>query len=140
MGTRRTGKATRRGEKGQAVVEMALVLPVLVLLVVGTMEFGRLFGAYLTIAHAAREGARLGIAGASDAEIEDAVRGQAEHLDGAADPQRLVVSVSPPAPERVPGETTLTVTVTYEFRFVLPWIVGRTDPSFPLRSSLSMKM
>lgn len=135
----RSAAILSREERGQAVVEMALVLPVLVLLVVGILEFGRLFGAYLTVAHAAREGARLAVTGATDAEIEDLVRRQASSLDGASDPARLTVSVTPPFSERTAG-TRVTVSVDYGFEFLLPWIAGRSDPLFPLQARLSMEM
>ncbi|HLG51271.1 MAG TPA: TadE family protein, partial [Chloroflexota bacterium] len=40
--------------RGQALVELALILPVLVLLAMGTLDLGRAFGAYLSMANAAR--------------------------------------------------------------------------------------
>jgi len=49
------------GERAQALVEYALVLPILLLLLLGIMEFGILVFNYNTIANAAREGARYGI-------------------------------------------------------------------------------
>ncbi len=48
-------------KRGQALVELALVLPLLILLIIGMMEFGRVFHSYLLITNAAREGARLGV-------------------------------------------------------------------------------
>ncbi|MHB9095460.1 MAG: TadE/TadG family type IV pilus assembly protein [Eubacteriales bacterium] len=47
-----------RDNKGQALVEMALVLPILVILLLGIMEFSRLFAGYLELQNAARDGAR----------------------------------------------------------------------------------
>ncbi len=48
-----------RGNKaaGQAVLEMVLILPILLLLIVGALEFGRLFYAKIVVTNAAREGA-----------------------------------------------------------------------------------
>lgn len=43
--------------RGQAVLEFALLLPILLLLLIGTLEFGRLFFAKIVITNAAREGA-----------------------------------------------------------------------------------
>ena len=51
-------KKLRRSEKGQAMVEMALVLPILLLLVGGIVDFGWLFYNKLALNNAAREGAR----------------------------------------------------------------------------------
>jgi len=56
-------------ERGQTLVELALVLPVIILILFGTLEFGRLFHSYIVITNAAREGARLGAVGKSDEEI-----------------------------------------------------------------------
>ena len=42
---------------GQSLVEMALLLPILLVLIVGTLDFGRLFFTKIVITNAAREGA-----------------------------------------------------------------------------------
>lgn len=47
--------------KGQALVEFALILPLLLLLILGMIEFGWLLNGKLVITSAAREGARAGI-------------------------------------------------------------------------------
>lgn len=46
------------GERGAAVVEFALVVPVLLALVLGIVEFGHIYNAQLVITNAAREAAR----------------------------------------------------------------------------------
>jgi len=50
----------RRRERGQELVEFALILPLLLLLIVGIFEFGYIVFAYNTLSNAVREGARLG--------------------------------------------------------------------------------
>jgi Flp pilus assembly protein TadG len=45
--------------KGATLVEFAIIFPLLVLLLVGTVEFGWLFAQYLDVRHGAREGVRL---------------------------------------------------------------------------------
>ena len=47
-----------RREKGSAVVELAIVFPILLLLFVGAAELGRLFYTYTTLAKATKAGAR----------------------------------------------------------------------------------
>lgn len=47
-----------RGERGQATVEFAVVIPLLLLLVVGLFEFGKTFNYWLNLNHLANEGAR----------------------------------------------------------------------------------
>lgn len=50
----------RASVRGQAMVEFAAVLLPVLLLVVGIIQFGLLFGANVTLTNAAREGARAG--------------------------------------------------------------------------------
>ena len=56
---RASGKQKRR-ERGQSLVETAVVLPILLLLLAATVDFGRAFDAYIVLTNAAREGARFG--------------------------------------------------------------------------------
>ena len=51
-------KTLIKQNKGQTVVEFALVLPVLIFLLLAIMEGGRIFAAYLELQNAARDGAR----------------------------------------------------------------------------------
>ena len=53
-------RATRR-QRAAALVEFAVVLPVLLLILFGIMEFGQLFRVRQTCLHAAREAARLAV-------------------------------------------------------------------------------
>ncbi len=48
----------READRGAAAVEFALVLPLLVLLVFGIIDFGRMLTTKITLTEAAREGAR----------------------------------------------------------------------------------
>jgi len=48
----------RRGERGAAAVEFALILPILILLVLGLIEFSRVYNIQISLSNAAREGAR----------------------------------------------------------------------------------
>jgi len=43
--------------RGQALVEVALTLPLLLLLILGAMDFGRMFYTKIILTNAAREGA-----------------------------------------------------------------------------------
>lgn len=124
----------RPNSRGQATVEMALVLPVLLLVLLGIVEFGRLLHAQLQLQHAAREGVRLGITGAPDADIEQRVLDAAPTLD----PARLSVLIAPPADQRQRGAS-LTVTLEYTFVTVYPLIPGWPAP-VPLRAFLVMRM
>ncbi len=49
----------RRRQRGQGLVEFALVFPIIVLLLIATFDMGRAVYAYTSIANAARQGARV---------------------------------------------------------------------------------
>ena len=54
-------RAGRHGEQGQAIVELALTLPLLLAVVLGIFDFGLMFQRFEVVANAAREGARVAV-------------------------------------------------------------------------------
>ena len=54
-------KRLLRREEGQALAEFALILPILVILLFGVIEFGKLFNTWLDEAHLANTGARYAV-------------------------------------------------------------------------------
>ncbi len=69
LSNRRPGMR-RRQRRGAAVVEMAVVMPLLITLLFGIMEFGHRFMVYQTLIQAAREGCRVAVLqGSTDADI-----------------------------------------------------------------------
>lgn len=87
-----------RGESGQALAEMAMVIPGLLLLVFGIIEFGNAWKSYQVVTNAAREGARRAVmadAGLVDAS-ESAVLGIVEDVmtSGGLDFQEEYVTFS----------------------------------------------
>jgi Flp pilus assembly protein TadG len=60
----------RRDDRGTALIEMAFTLPLLLLVSVGIIEFGRAFQTWQILTNAAREGARAAVLpGYSDAMV-----------------------------------------------------------------------
>jgi Flp pilus assembly protein TadG len=57
-------------ERGQSLVEFALVLPVFILVVVGILDLGRAVYAYNTISNASREAARVAIVNQTPADVQ----------------------------------------------------------------------
>lgn len=55
----RNGTALASRERGQSLVETAVVVPILLLLVAAVIDFGRAFDTYIVLTNAAREGARF---------------------------------------------------------------------------------
>lgn len=68
-----------KGLKGQALVETALVLPILLLLFLGIIQFGFIFFADITLNNLSREGARaVAVGAASPSETEENIESRAE--------------------------------------------------------------
>jgi Flp pilus assembly protein TadG len=83
-----------RAETGAVVVEFALLLPVLLLIVVGTIEFGRVYSEFQVFNGAAREGARCAAVQStpfSDCEVQDRIDSSATPYDPANDATVSVV-------------------------------------------------
>jgi Flp pilus assembly protein TadG len=73
--TRRRAVKFRDADRGSELVEMAIVLPIFILLIMGIMDFGFMFQRYEVVINAAREGARLASAGThSNASVETRVQ------------------------------------------------------------------
>lgn len=78
---RRFPQAGVRDQRGAVAVEFALIFPILVLLVLGIIEFGAGFHAWDATQNAAREGARLAAVDASPSNITRRVRGTTSFLN-----------------------------------------------------------
>lgn len=124
-----------KDQKGQALVEFAIVLPILLLLVMGILQFGMMLNSYLTIENAAREGARTGIIGSSDSEIQNLIISTSPNLD----PAKLKVTITPSGAARKPGDT-LTVKVTYNYELIVPIISNLFNDVVVLNGQTSMRV
>jgi len=51
----------KKGDRGVSVIEFALLLPLLITLVIGIIEFGWILTGYITVTGAAREGVRVAV-------------------------------------------------------------------------------
>lgn len=67
-------RTARLDQAGQATIELALSLGLLLMLMTAALDFGRAFFDYIALINAAREGARAGVIMQSAAQIEPAVR------------------------------------------------------------------
>jgi Flp pilus assembly protein TadG len=118
-----------RGESGQALVEFALVLPLLLMLLLGILEFSRAMNYYNDLTQLAAEGARSAAvsqqpSGAGDAtgtQIQQQIKGQADSPEMKNNPSLQVC---------IPTSTPLTagnpVQVTTRMDFQLIPLVGLT--------------
>lgn len=88
---------SRQDERGQALVEFALVLPLFLTLLFAIIQFGIAFNNYLVLTDAVRSGARVAAVSRTTTDpqtaAESAVRRAAVNLDGS----RLGVTVTAPS-------------------------------------------
>lgn len=90
---------------------MALVLPILLLLVCGIIDFGRAYNAQVTLSHAARESVRVWALGGTAAEAEARAQAAAVGLTGVS------ITTTP----CTFGNAT-SVDVTADFAYLTPFI------------------
>jgi Flp pilus assembly protein TadG len=120
---RRLGRAFNARPRGQALVEFALVVPILAVLLMGTLEVGRMMSAYVLISNGAREGARLGAVQGTSSAITTKV----QEVTASLDPSKRTITVT-----NAQGWTGqyVTVRVVYRFSFIVP-LVATLFPSNP---------
>lgn len=120
--------------RGQALVEFALMMPVLLLLVVGVMEFGLIIHQYMVVAEAAREGARSAAVGSSDATVTSIATTAASQIPAG----QLTITISPPT-TRVRGSG-VTVTVETPVQAVTGIISPFFPPGFKIQGIATMRV
>lgn len=120
------------------MVEFALLLPVLLLILFGTIEFGRLFAASLVLGNAARDGARLAAVGAGDGEVVDSVLAACLSL-GEDVRDRIEIDIDPEDEARESGGT-VTVALRYPLPLVTPVLSDLVPNPFPLNAECVMRV
>jgi len=128
--------AALSSERGQSLVEFALVVPLLLLLVIGIAEFGRAWMTQNVITGAVREAARIAV-----------VQGPGGVWNGPAAIARgnqilasagIAATVSVPDPGTQYGD--VTATVTYLFPVTIAgFIPGLNNATFRLSSTTTMR-
>lgn len=107
-----------KSSDGQALVEFALILPIIILILFGIIEFGRVFSAQLLVTNGARDGARVAAVGKPYSDVEMTAKTGAAYLE----PAKLTVTIDPPnEADRVRGNN-VTVDVSYPVTIYAPII------------------
>lgn len=122
-------------KKGQSMVEMALILPIIIILFMGMVEFSRIFGSYLLVTHASREGARLAAIGKTDAEIQANVISKVNILDVS----NLQVILIPGDGARISGED-VRVCVKYKLEIYAPLITSFIPNPYEMEANTYMRV
>ncbi|WEO78007.1 pilus assembly protein [Cryobacterium sp. SO2] len=118
-----------RNERGAVAVEFALLLPLLVTLLIGIMEFGMFYSAQISVTAAAREAARVMAIGNDPAAARTAARAASPVLDPALTDTQIAISGA-----CVSGATAK-ITISYS----LPALTGLFGPSFGITGRAAMR-
>ena len=133
-----------RNRRGQALVEFALLLPFLLLLLLGVIEFGRAWNVKQVLTNASREGARYAV-------VYDVAITQTGVVDSVKrilataglDTAQAVTTVTLPDGFHQPTGRTTSVVVTHDYRFVvlhrLVTLLTSSNGVMTLRSTSRMR-
>jgi Flp pilus assembly protein TadG len=132
MGDGKRGQEMRtlaKHNRGQSLIEFALVIPILLILMVGIMEFSRAWMTKNILTGAAREGARVAAVGGNGVAAANLVLNSASITTAS-------VNVTPPGSPYGP----VSVTVTYDFPVSVPgFLPGWSAATIPLESRTTMR-
>jgi Flp pilus assembly protein TadG len=123
-------KSESESERGAVAVEFALLLPILVALLLGIMEFGLAYNAQITVTGAAREGARTMAVENDPAAARRAARAAARALDPALADGQIAIG-----PASCAAGGTATVVITYQ----LDSMTGFFGPGVALTGRAAMR-
>ena len=115
---KRLGKGRER-EKGQSLLELALVLPVLVIILAGVLDLGRLYYAYVAVTDAAVEGASYAAIHPETSRRDEVYRRAQEASRGLVQIDSNLVEIDCPT---VASGAPITVTVSYSFTVATPLV------------------
>lgn len=141
----RMWRHSRPRDEGASAVEFALVLPLLVTLLLGIIQFGIIFFQWLEIEHAAREGVRwtsLRDAGGY-ATVGAATRAAAKAAAPGVALTDADITVSPEDPTEEDFGDPATVTVRYDAPLIAPWVqhlLGVSGAVFPLEAAATQRI
>jgi hypothetical protein len=126
-------KRKRNGENGQSLVEFMLVLPVLLLVLLGILDFGRILVIHQMVSEAARDATRYASIGSTDSQV-----GQVIQNDTALLGSSVSWSIVPLEP-RNSGDV-VTINVTDAIPIIDPLMMTFVGTSYIVSSSFSMRV
>ncbi len=126
----------RNRERGASLPETAIVMTVLLALIFGIMEFGRVMYTYAFVAQLARQGARWAIVRGSQCTVLDHCNAQSSDVQnyvrslsvGGTDPNKINVTATWPQSQCPPGSSgnapgcVVSVNVSYQYKFLAPFV------------------
>ncbi len=132
--------------QGQSIIEFALMVPILAVVLIGILDLGRVYYAYIAVVNSGREGARYGAAhpprfcaDSNSTGVQAIVRHTRDEASssGGLNPAQLTVNVLCPTGLNAFGEPIM-VETRYSFQMVTASLLGAGP--IGLYSSAQMKI
>ncbi len=117
------------------MVEIAVALPALLLLLLGTVEVGNAVNSYLTVNEVSRDGARLVARHGAAADLPGLISAEASRLRGAAPRSTITYGTD------ATGNQTVSVEIDYDYQFIfatIPFMTRILPRPFTLRAITTM--
>ena len=132
-------KRLLRSDRGSTMAELALIMPVFLLVLFGIVEGSLVLGAWMTLTNETREAARYGIAGVRDGDTNLVSEVQAL----AQNDLSAVLSCTPTINASITGDgvetTSVTVTATCNVPLQTPFTRAVLGASVPVSVSSTMR-
>jgi len=106
-----------RSQRGAALVEAAMTIPILLLIAVGIFEFGRAYQFWQVLTNAAREGARVAVT--PNATAGDAQTTALTYMNAGGVTGCTAACIAVNQNVALPKGTATNVTIQYPFSFIL---------------------
>ena len=107
----------RHNERGAALIETAITIPIILLIAVGIFEFGRAYQTWQVLTNAAREGARVAIlSDKTDVEVQTAVR---NYMQAGGLPRYASAPILMDRNVTLGTNTGSRITINYPFQFMV---------------------
>jgi Flp pilus assembly protein TadG len=137
-------RGRRRSQSGVALVEFALVLPVLMLILVGVVDFGKAINYWIDETHLASEAARYAAVSGNPGSgtLAAYIQGQADTAElrsGSARVSKMSVCITTPAGTAVGSPVTATVTTNYSWIPLLGNRIGTASSNITVTATMRLE-
>lgn len=108
-----------KDKKGQSMVELALTLPILLMLLAGILDFGWIYGNKLATTYICREGARYGAINVEASNLNELVDVKVRAAAPTYAREYILITTTLTTPSE-PRNGDITVKVNYKFKVLTP--------------------
>jgi Flp pilus assembly protein TadG len=124
----------KKENKGQSLVEFALVVPIILILCLGTIQFGYMLNTYIVLSGLARDAVRVGSVTNSDAKINEVISQNNPTLIE----EDIKITITPEQSNRKRGDQ-LTVRLDYPLPLIVPMFDDTLGDNI-LTSAITMRV